>query len=219
MAIDGPGASGKSTAGKTLAARLGYLYIDTGALYRAVAWLADRHGITPDNPKGLIDLVNSTVILLVSEGASQKVLLDGRDISEEIRTETMGRLASAFSALPDVRQALLELQRNMGAAGGVVMDGRDIGTVVFPDAEVKIFLYANGEERSRRRWQELLDKGHQSDLQAVHRDLLRRDELDSGRTHAPLRAASDAVRIDSTGLTPAEVVERILEIFESKTER
>jgi cytidylate kinase len=186
IAIDGPAASGKSTAGKALADRLGYLYIDTGALYRAVGWLASQAGITPEN------------------------------VSGEIRTEKIGHLASAFSALPQVREALLGIQRRLGAGGGVVMDGRDIGTVIFPDAEVKIFLSASDRERSRRRWRELSDRGERSDPEEVRRELGRRDSRDRNRPHAPLRTAPDAVSIDSTGLSPEQVLERILAVVEAR---
>jgi cytidylate kinase len=216
IAIDGPAASGKSTAGKALAARLGYLYIDTGALYRAVGWLASQAGITPEKPKGLADLMAKTEITLAGDASDRKVLVGGSDVSGEIRTEEIGHLASAFSALPQVREALLDIQRQLGAGGGVVMDGRDIGTVIFPDAEVKIFLSASDSERSSRRWRELVDRGQRSDPEEVRRDLSRRDGRDRNRPHAPLRAAPDAVSIDSTGLSPEDVVERILSVVEER---
>jgi len=215
VAIDGPAASGKSTAGKALAARLGYLYIDTGALYRAVGWLASQAGITPGHPAGLEDLMAKTEITLTGDGPDRKVLVGGRDVSGDIRTERMGHLASAFSALPQVREALLDIQRKLGAEGGVVMDGRDIGTVIFPDAEVKIFLSASDSERSSRRWRELVDRGQRHDPEEVRRDLNRRDGQDRNRPHAPLRAAPDAVTIDSTGLSAEEVVDRIHSIVKA----
>lgn len=216
IAIDGPAASGKSTAGKALADRLGYLYIDTGALYRAVGWLASQAGITPENPEGLADLMAKTPITLAGDAAQRKVLVGGRDVSGEIRTEEIGHLASAFSALPQVREALLGIQRRLGDGGGVVMDGRDIGTVIFPDAEVKIFLSASDRERSRRRWRELVDRGERRDPEEVRRDLSRRDSRDRNRPHAPLRTAPDAVSIDSTGLSPEQVLERILAVVEAR---
>ena len=214
IAIDGPAASGKSTVGKALAERLNYVYIDTGALYRAVAWLATREKISPHMPSGLTQLIASTAISLTGE---RRVLVGDQDVTDEIRTEEIGGLASAFSALPEVRTALLGLQRRLGSAGGVVMDGRDIGTVVFPDAEVKIFLHASEEERSRRRWSELVGRGETAEKEEVSREMLRRDHRDRTRTSAPLVPAEDAVSIDSTGLTPAEVVDRIATLAESRT--
>jgi len=214
IAIDGPAASGKSTVGKALAERLNYVYIDTGALYRAVAWLATREKISPHMPSGLTQLIASTAISLTGE---RRVLVGDHDVTDEIRTEEIGGLASAFSALPEVRTALLGLQRRLGSAGGVVMDGRDIGTVVFPDAEVKIFLHASEEERSRRRWSELVGRGETAEKEEVSREMLRRDHRDRTRTSAPLVPAEDAVSIDSTGLTPAEVVDRIATLAESRT--
>ena len=217
VAIGGPAGSGKSTAGKKLAARMGFLYIDTGSLYRAVAWLAAQKGITPENPAGLVELIEKTEIGLENAGETRRVTVDGRDVSGEIRSEAAGHLASAFSALPEVREALLGIQRRLGSGGGVVMDGQDIGTVIFPDAEVKIFLSADPDERSRRRWLELKERGIPAELEEVRQDLLRRDRQDSSRDHSPLRAAPDALSIDSTGLTPDEVVERIVGVVPKKT--
>lgn len=216
VAIDGPAGSGKSTVGRKLADRLGFLYIDTGSLYRAVAWLATQKGITPEDPAGLAELIEKRKIGLEGAGGRRKVTVDGRDISGEIRSEAAGHLASAFSALPEVRGALLGIQRRLGSGGGVVMDGRDIGTVIFPDAEVKIFLTADHDERSRRRWLELTERGIPSELEEVRQDLLRRDRQDSSRDHSPLRAAPDALSIDSTGITPDEVVKRIMGIVPKK---
>ena len=213
IAIDGPAASGKSTVGRALAERLGYVYIDTGALYRAAAWLAVRENITPHKPTGLAEVIASTKITLTGE---RRVLVAGHDVTGEIRTEEIGELASAFSALPEVRAALLGLQRRLGSAGGVVMDGRDIGTVVFPDAEVKVFLHASEEERGRRRWSELVDRGEPAKKAEVSREMRRRDHRDRTRASAPLVPADDAVSIDSTGLTPADVVNRIAVLAEAR---
>jgi cytidylate kinase len=206
IAIDGPAASGKSTVGRALAEKLGYVYIDTGALYRAAAWLAAREKITPDESSGLAAIIAATTITLTDE---RRVFVDGRDVTGEIRSEEIGGLASAFSALPEVRAALLGLQRRLGSTGGVVMDGRDIGTVVFSDAEVKVFLYASEEERSRRRWSELVDRGEVAEREEVSREMRLRDDRDRTRASAPLVPADDAVAIDSTGLTVDDVVARI----------
>lgn len=210
VAIDGPSAAGKSTVGKAVAARLGFTYIDTGALYRAVGWLADRAGFSTDDAAEVAELIGLTDFAFTEEDGRRYVFVDGRDISDEIRTEKAGHLASTFSALPEVREGLLDIQRKIGSRGGVVMDGRDIGTVIFPDAEVKIFLTAGDEERSRRRHEELLRRGHPSKLEEIRADLALRDRRDSQREHSPLRPAADAVVVDSTGLDPDEVAERIL---------
>lgn len=210
IAIDGPAAAGKSTVGKGVAARLGYTYIDTGALYRAVGWLAKKAGFTTDDGADLAELIDLTGFALTELDGKRHVFVDDRDISDEIRTEEAGHLASTFSALPEVRNALLDIQRRIGSRGGVVMDGRDIGTVIFPDAEVKVFLTASDEERSRRRHEELLGRGHPSALDDVRADLARRDRRDSEREHSPLKQADDAVVVDSTELSPGEVVDRIV---------
>jgi cytidylate kinase len=212
IAIDGPAASGKSTVGRKVAARLGFLYIDTGSLYRAAAWLAGEHGISPEDPAGLARLIDESEIRLENVGGKRRVTVDGRDISGELRSEAIGGLASTFSALPEVRRSLLGIQKRLGDSGGVVMDGRDIGTVIFPDAEVKVFLTAGDEERSRRRWLELKERGMTLSLEEVAEDLHRRDEQDRGRDHAPLKAAPGALVIDSTGLSADEVAGRILDL-------
>ena len=160
VAIDGPAAAGKSTAGKALAARLGYLYIDTGALYRAVAWLAEREGLARRARPGARRRWSASADIRLAGGPERlRVLVDGRDVSAEIRTERISQLSSRLSALPEVRGALLALQRRLGAGGGVVMDGRDIGTVIFPDADVKFFVFASPVARARRRYAELRGQG------------------------------------------------------------
>jgi cytidylate kinase len=209
VAIDGPSAAGKSTVGKAVASMLGYTYIDTGALYRAVGWLARQGGFTTDDAADVAELISMTSFGLAEDEGRRLVFVDGTEISDQIRTEEVGHLASTFSALPEVRAGLLDIQRRIGSGGGVVMDGRDIGTVIFPDAEVKVFLTAGDEERSRRRYEELLGRGHAADLDAVRQDLAERDRRDSEREHSPLKKADDAVVIDSTGLTPEEVTAKI----------
>jgi cytidylate kinase len=216
VAIDGPAAAGKSTAGKALASRLGYLYLDSGALYRAVAWLADREGIAGAAPALIGDRARAADIRLEGDPARPRVLVGGRDVSAEIRTERMSQLSSRLSALPEVRAALLDLQRRLGSGGGVVMDGRDIGTVIFPDADAKFFVSASPEARARRRHDELRAKGVEADAQQVLAELEERDRRDAGRDHAPLRAAADAVAIDTTDLTPEQVLDRMLTVVESR---
>jgi cytidylate kinase len=216
IAIDGPAAAGKSTAGRALADRLGYLYIDTGALYRAVAWLADREGFADAAPAAIGARARAADIRLAGDPAHLRVFVDGRDVSGEIRTERMSQLSSRLSALPEVRGALLDLQRRLGAGGGAVLDGRDIGTVIFPDADAKFFVFASPEARARRRHAELLAKGLHAHAGSVRSELEARDRRDAGREHAPLKAADDAVAIDTTELSPDAVVARMLAVVESR---
>jgi cytidylate kinase len=216
IAIDGPAAAGKSTAGRALAALLGYLYIDTGALYRAVAWLADREGVADAAGPAIGAALARAEIRLARGDGAPRVLVDGRDVSGEIRSPRMSQLSSRLSALPEVRAALLGVQRRLGAEGGVVMDGRDIGTVIFPDADVKFFVSASPEARAGRRLAELRAAGVTTDLRQVLAELQERDARDAARDHAPLRAAADAARIDTTALGPAEVVARMRAVIESR---
>lgn len=216
VAVDGPAAAGKSTVSKALAARLGYLYIDTGALYRAVAWLADREGISDAAPEFIGARVARADIRLEGDPQRPRVLVAGRDVSAEIRSERISQLSSKLSALPEVRDALLDLQRRLGADGGVVMDGRDIGTVIFPAADAKFFLSASAETRARRRHAELLAKGVCTDLEGVRTELESRDRRDAEREHAPLKIAADAVVIDTTDMDPPAVVALMLKMVESR---
>ena len=216
IAVDGPAAAGKSTAGKALAAHLGYLYIDTGALYRGVAWLAERKGLLDSPGPVLGALVRSADLRLLGSPEHLRVLVGGLDVSTEIRTERISQLSSKLSAVPEVRGALLALQRRLGEGGGAVMDGRDIGTVIFPDADVKFFVFASPVARARRRFTELQANGVDADPEQVLVELEERDRRDSGRTYAPLRAADDAVAIDTTDLDPAEVLARMLAVVQSR---
>ena len=216
IAIDGPAAAGKSTAGKALAARLGYLYLDTGALYRAVAWLAEREGIVDAPGPSLGSMVRNADIRLVGSPQHPRVLVDGLDVSAEIRTERISQLSSRLSAVPEVRGALLALQRRLGEDGGVVMDGRDIGTVIFPDADVKFFVSASPVARARRRYAELRAKGVDADPEQVLVELEERDRRDSGRAYAPLKAADDAVAVDTTDLDPEGVLARMMAVVERR---
>ena len=216
IAIDGPAAAGKSTVSKALAARLGYRYIDTGALYRAVAWLAEREGIADAAPEVIGTRVGGADIQLEGDPHQPRVLVDGRDVSSDIRSERISQLSSRLSALPEVRGALLELQRRLGAHGGVVMDGRDIGTVIFPGADVKFFITASAVTRARRRYVELTAKGAAVDPEQVLTELEERDSRDAGRKYAPLKAADDAIAIDTTDLAPAAVIARMLSVVESR---
>jgi cytidylate kinase len=215
VAIDGPAGAGKSSVSRRVAHRLGYVLLDTGALYRCVALAAQRRAVDWGDPAavGVVarELASSPGIAFVQrEGRPQQVLLFGEDVSEAIRTEPMGQGASRVSAIPEVRLALLEIQRAGARSGGVVLEGRDIGTVVLPDAEAKFFLTASVDTRATRRRTELLGKGQTVSFETVRRDVIERDERDTNRAVAPLRQAADAVVVDSTDLTLDQVVDRIV---------
>ena len=209
IAIDGPAGAGKSTVARKLARRLGYSMVDTGAIYRAVALAAQRAGIAWDDDAGLARLLARPGLPIVF-GDDDTVLLDGEDVTAAIRTPEMSRGASVVSARPVVRKRLLDLQRTLGRAAprGAVLEGRDIGTVVFPDATVKFFLTAADEARARRRHAELAGKGHEVGLSDVLQDQRRRDKDDTERAIAPLKPAADAIVVDTTGLDLDQVVER-----------
>jgi cytidylate kinase len=210
IAIDGPSGAGKSTVARMLAERMGYTYIDTGAMYRAVGWKAIRDGVDPGDEAALARLCERTEVTIGHNASGQRVFVNGADVSGEIRTPEMGMMASAVSRSPAVRARLLTLQRSLGARGGVVMDGRDIGTVVFPDADLKFFLDASAEERGRRRYRELRAKGMNVDLAAITEEIRARDHQDSNREHAPLRKAPDSRYVDSSEMTIDEVVAEML---------
>ena len=215
MAIDGPAGAGKSTVARQLARRLGFSMIDTGAIYRSVALAAIRAHVAWDDDEGLRRLLDGGLDLTF---AGDRVLLGGDDVSEAIRTPEISRGASVVSARPVVRQKLLGLQRDLGreAPQGAVLEGRDIGTVVFPDAAVKFFLTASDEARAERRHAELSEKGVQTSLADVLSDQRRRDQDDTGRAIAPLRAAPDAIRVDTTGLDLEAVVDRCFQLAKAR---
>jgi cytidylate kinase len=216
VAIDGPAGAGKSTAAKMLAERLGYALLDTGAIYRTLALLARREGIDWGDGPGVARLAGGLEIAFAFEGGSNHVFLRGTDISREIRAPEISDGASRVSALPEAREALLDLQRRLGAAGGVVVEGRDIGTVVFPRAQAKFFLTATAEERARRRVIELRAAGREVDPAATLAELQARDHRDSTRAIAPLRQADDAVEIDSSALSAERVVDRMAEVVRER---
>jgi len=216
VAIDGPAGAGKSTLAKRLAQELGYTYMDTGAMYRAFAWKVMRDAIDLGDERTLRKILQGTNIDLKKENGRLKVVLDGVDVTDRIRTPEVSQMASKVSAVKAVRERMVELQRAMGSEGGVVVEGRDIGTVVFPQAEVKIYLDAGPRERARRRYEELKAQGKEVSLKETREEMEERDRRDQGRELAPLRKAEDAVMIDSTQLDVAGVVARVMQEIRSK---
>jgi cytidylate kinase len=214
VAIDGPSGAGKSTAGRALAERLGYTFVDTGAMYRALALKALENGLDLGSEEQLSELARSTRIELVSGGRA--VFLDGRDVTPAIRSRDVSAASSRISVHPSVRRDMVARQRAMGHEGGIVLDGRDIGTAVFPDAEVKFYVDADPVRRAERRHVEMEAAGAKADLVSVERDLRARDHADSTREDSPLVRAEDAIYLDTTTLIPAEVVERMLAAIEPK---
>lgn len=206
VAIDGPAGAGKSTISTRLADALGYLYIDTGAMYRAVAYLVAQRGLEPNDEAALKNLCSNLQIDLVTAGTGLRVYAMKEDITEQIRTPEITRLTPQVAASSVVRAAMLLMQRKLGEPGGVVLEGRDIGTVVFPDAEVKFFLSASAEERGRRRYAELQQKGVKADLAQTIAAVRERDHADMNRAEAPLKLASDAIVVDSTQMTIDDVL-------------
>jgi len=212
VAIDGPVGAGKSTVAWAVARRLGFRYVDTGAMYRSVAWAALQRGIDLHDEAAVTALARSLRIEFHADRDGQRVWIDGRDVTDDLRSPQVSDGASIVSVYPGVREAMVAIQRALGAQGGVVMEGRDIGTVVFPDAEVKIFLDASLEERARRRYRELQARGVNVDLDAVRRAEEERDRRDRTRAHSPLQRAPGAVVIDSTQMPADEVIERIAQL-------
>jgi len=210
IAIDGPAGAGKSTVARLLAKRMGILYLDTGAMYRAMGLKVLERGRDPRKPEDVIPLLPDTDISVQLDEEGQKVLLDGRDVTDEIRTRRISNAASDVGTIPEVRQKLVEIQRQIAKKVPIVMDGRDIGTYVLPNADLKIFLTASPEERARRRWKELMEKGIKSDYDSVLQEIIQRDANDSNRSFAPLQKAEDAVLIDTTNKSIDQVIEELV---------
>jgi CMP/dCMP kinase len=214
IAIDGPAGAGKSTVAKLVAEQLEFVYIDTGAMYRAITYKAIKNGVDLQKEQQLSDLLNVTKIELTT---SAKVYLDGEDVTELIRSQEVTNSVSFVASHSMIRFEMLDRQREMAVNGGTVMDGRDIGTAVLPDAEVKVFLIATVEERARRRYEENLAKGFPTDFEQLKQEIALRDKRDSERETAPLKKAEDAVEIDTTKLSITEVVTSILQIVAERT--
>jgi cytidylate kinase len=210
ITIDGPAGAGKSTVSKTLARKLNYIYLDTGALYRALAYKTLKLKISLDEVSALANLCSNTAVVLKNIDGQMKVYVDGEDVEEKIRTEEVGLAASKISTFAVVRERLLDLQREAGAEGGIVAEGRDMGSVVFPHADYKFYLDAELEERIKRRHKELLEKGASIEYKSIQKDMFTRDKQDKQREIAPLKASDDAIIIDSDNLSVAEVVEKII---------
>ena len=218
IAIDGPGGAGKSCLARNLAKKLGLKYVDTGALYRTIGLAAARRGIKMDDTAGIVAMLPDVAISLDYKDGRQCVFLSDEDVSDAIRTPEISLYASAVSAIPEVREFLFDLQRTLAAKGDVVMDGRDIGTVIMPDADVKIFLYASIEDRAKRRFDELTRKGMSVTYEEVLADMKKRDSQDSGRKIAPAIPAEDAVLLDNSSFAdPADTFAAAIRIINEKT--
>lgn len=216
VAIDGPVGAGKSTVARTVADRLQYRYVDTGAMYRSVGWVALQRGVDLRDAGAVAALARGIRIEFLPSPRGQRVTVDGADVTEAIRRPEVSDAASVVSTYPGVREAMVAVQRRLGETGGVVMEGRDIGTVVFPDAEVKVFLDASPAERARRRYEEMQARGVGVDFDDLRRAEEERDRRDQTREHSPLRQAADAVVIDTTGLAVDNVAERIIALVRGR---
>lgn len=219
IAIDGPSGSGKSTLAKNLAREMGLVYVDTGALYRSVGLFVMREGADPKSATQVTMLLDKINLELVYTEKGQRVILCGEDVSDLIRTNEISMYASAVSAIPTVRKFLLEIQKKMAVGGNVVMDGRDIGTVIMPDADVKLFLESNTQARARRRYEELLAKGHNYTEEEIYADIVKRDKNDSSREVAPAIPADDAIFVDNSEFTPEETLAHAMNIICEKLKR
>lgn len=219
IAIDGPSGAGKSTFAKLLAKEMGLVYVDTGALYRSIGLYVRRRGADPKNPEEVVPLLPGIALELRYSEAGQRVILNGEDVSDDIRTPEISMYASAVSAIPDVRKFLLGIQRDMVERGNVVMDGRDIGTVIMPDADVKFFMVATPEVRAKRRYKELSEKGVECSYDDILADIIERDKNDSGRDIAPAIPAEDAIHFDNSDMDIDETLRAMVEIINEKVKK
>ena len=212
VAIDGPAGAGKSTIAKLVAKEKGFIYVDTGAMYRGLAVHFLDSGVDAENTEKIIEACKDVDVTICYENGMQQVYLNGKNITDRLRDEAVGTMASRSSAIPEVRAKLLDLQRNLARTQNVIMDGRDIGTCVLPDADVKVYLTASVETRAKRRYDELIQKGVSCDLKEIEKDIEQRDHRDMTRETAPLKQAEDAVLVDSSHMTIDEVVDAIVKL-------
>lgn len=217
VAIDGPAGAGKSSVASNVAKQLGYVYIDTGAMYRSVAVYAIKNGIKlPEQTDTLIQSLKDISISFSTENGVQRIFLNGSDVTERIRESDASMGSSCVAAIPEVRKMLVARQKEMGADGGVIMDGRDIGTTVLPDAELKVYLTASVEERAERRYKENLERGIECDLETIKKDVMARDENDMNRAVSPLRRADDAIVLDTSDMTFESVVRKLSDMVKER---
>lgn len=215
IAIDGPAGAGKSTIAKRVAEKLGFIYVDTGAMYRAMALYFLRQNIPGNEEERVSEACKEIEVSLAYEMGEQQVLLNGENVNSFIRTEEVSRMTSDTSKYPKVREKLLDLQRNLAKTQNVIMDGRDIGTCVLPDADLKVYLTASSAERARRRYKEQVERGISCDLEQIEKDIIARDEQDMNRKIAPLKKAEDAILVDASDMTIEEVVEKLISLYEN----
>lgn len=216
IAIDGPAGAGKSTVAQLVAKQLGYTYIDTGAMYRALTWLALEQRVSPEDEQALLALLDAHPISLKQSANGQRVFVGEREATDEIRRPEVTQHVSTTAKHANVRDRMTRLQRRLAEGEHVVMDGRDIGTRVLPDAGLKIFLTASIDERAKRRYKELVDKGYQPDLKALKEEIAQRDKRDAERATSPLKKADDAIEIDTSGLSIEQTVHQIIEIYQNR---
>lgn len=216
IAIDGPAGAGKSTIAKTVAKKLQFVYVDTGAMYRAMGLYFLKNGIQPEDEKAISKAAGEVRVTIAYENEVQQVILNGENVSGLIRTEEVSAMASATSVYMPVRLKLVELQKELAANENVIMDGRDIGTCVLPNADLKIYLTASSQVRARRRYKELINRGVECNLDEIEKDIIERDYRDMNRENSPLKQAEDAILLDSSAMTALEVEQRIIALFEEK---
>lgn len=220
VAIDGPSGAGKSTISRRAAELFGFIYVDTGAIYRTIGLASKLCGADADNAATIIEMLpRLSIKMMYNDAGEQRMYLDGNDVSRDIRLPEISMLASKVSSIPEVRAFLVEMQRGMAHEHNVIMDGRDIGTVILPDADLKIFLTANAEDRARRRYDELMAKGIECSFDDVLADMIKRDEQDTARAAAPLKPAGDAVLLDTSGNTLEQSIEAVCGLISEKTGR
>jgi len=219
VALDGPSGAGKSTIAKAVAKKLEYVYVDTGAMYRSIAYYVISKGADLSDPEQIKPLLGEISIKLCYTEAGQRVMLNDEDVSDKIRTPEISMGASKVSAIPEVREFLLELQKNIAKENNIIMDGRDIGTTILPNAEVKIYLTASADTRAKRRALEYEQKGESFDLDQIRKDIIERDERDMNREISPLKQADDAVLVDSSEMGIDQVVDTILDVYNKKVQK